>query len=630
MCGIAGKVNHSSIPVDDDLIRRMCADLVHRGPDDEGYFLDGPVALGMRRLSIIDVAGGHQPICNEDGSIWLVINGEIYNFQTLRRDLESRGHRFSTSTDIEVVLHLYEEHGMEFVARLNGMFAFALWDMRHRLLILGRDRMGKKPLYYAMTGDGLVFASEIQPILEDRQVERSVDQVALQQYLKLWYIPGPRTIFERISRLPAAHLLVYQDRRIVLKRYWDVDFTRKLSQSDAEWEEQILALLEESVRMRMVSDVPLGALLSGGIDSSSVVALMSRFSSQPVKTFSIGFEDQAYDELPYARLIADRLGTEHHEEIVRPDAAEVLPKLVRHYGEPFGDESCIPTYYVSRLAHQHVKVALGGDGGDENFGGYPRLTQFAAFKPLNSVKGLLREFLKNPSQASVAYPGTGGSRLRIFFEELEFRLDEIFNPMQRYANQWLVWKQAESEVLTREVTSNVTRQEVFEPLRKAWKKTAGWDALDRLLYLEMMTYLPDDLQKKIDTASMACSLEVRAPFLDYRLVELAAKMPSSLKFKDGQTKSTLRKAVKDLLPAEIAARSKWGFSMPVSDWLRKELRPMTEGYLLDTSFQNQAYFSLQKVRWLVEQHLSGDRDYGRHIWLILNFQIWYRAFIASQ
>lgn len=630
MCGIVGKINHNSRPIDEELIRRMCNTIMHRGPDDEGYFIDGSIALGMRRLSIIDIAGGHQPISNEDGTIWLIINGEIYNYQSLQQNLEEKGHCFSTSTDIEVLIHLYEEYGTEFVSQLNGMFAFALWDAPRKKLILGRDRLGEKLLHYAQTSEGLVFASEIRPILEDPMIERRVDLVALQQYMRLCYIPGPRTIFQGVYRLPPAHLLVLQDHQLLLKRYWDVDFSDKLAQPEGRWAEQILALLEDSVRMRLISDVPLGALLSGGLDSSTVVSLMSRFMNQSVKTFSIGFEEEAYNELPYARLVATRLGTEHHEEIIKPDAAEVLPKLILHYAQPFGDDSCIPTFYVSRLARQYVKVALGGDGGDENFGGYPRLPQFVGFSPFNSIRGLVSGYVKGKLMRSPGgVPTTRGGDSLKFMPELAFRLDEIFNPMQRYANQWVVWKQAENNVLSSEIASTASKQEVYDPLSAAWKKTKGWHPIDRLLYLELMTYLPDDLQVKIDIASMACSLEVRAPLLDHRLVELAASMPANLKFAAGQTKSLFRKAVHDLIPPEITARGKSGFSMPISDWLRKDLSPVVEGLLLDSSFQQQDYFSPGAVRDVVEKHFSGEKDYGRQVWLILNFQLWFRAFISS-
>jgi asparagine synthase (glutamine-hydrolysing) len=630
MCGIAGKIFNNNQPADIQLILRMCALIQHRGPDDEGYYIDGPVGLGMRRLSIIDVTGGHQPIGNEDGTIQLIFNGEIYNFSALRQKLEASGHHFATHTDTEVVVHLYEESGVDFVSELNGMFAFALWDARSKKLVLGRDRLGKKPLHYAETEDGLVFASEIRPILEDPSIEKRVDLVALQQYLKLWYIPGPRTIFEGIYRLPPAHILVYQDQKIKLQRYWDVDFSGKIEQSEQAWMEQILALLEDAVRIRMISDVPLGALLSGGIDSSAVVSLMHRYSSQPIKTFSIGFEEEAYNELPFARKIAKHLGTDHHEEIVRPDASEVLPKLVLHYGEPFGDESCIPTYYVSRLARQHVTVALSGDGGDENFGGYPRVPQFTDFSGLNSIRGLVSGRIKNlfadrDRQAS----RTNFGDQQGFGSELAFRLEEIFNPMQRYANQWVVWKPDVNKFLSREISSQTSKREVFDPLLSPWNKTQGWDPIDRLMYLELMTYLPDDLQVKIDIASMACSLEVRAPFLDYRLIELTARMPSSLKFQEGQTKTFLRSVLRDLIPPEILNRNKSGFSMPVSDWLRQDLRPMMGDYLLGTSFQQQGYFSQPAVKQMVERHVAGECDYGRQLWLLLNFQVWFWAFIVG-
>lgn len=625
MCGIVGKVTFGEHRIDDGLIRRMCATITHRGPDDDGFYLTDHVGLGMRRLSIIDVTGGHQPLSNEDGTIWIVYNGEIYNFTELRPELEARGHRFATNTDTEVIVHLYEEMGERCVTQLNGMFAFAIWDEKRQRLLLARDRLGKKPLHYALTANGLVFASEIAAILDDDCVERRLNTVALPQYLRLWYTPGAETMLQGIMRLPPAHVLVCENGKIRRQRYWDVDFSQKLDLSEEEWKARVLALLDDAVRRRLISDVPLGALLSGGIDSSLVVALMSRHSSRPVKTFAIGFDDEAYDELPYARAVAQHLGTEHYDEIVRPDAAAVLPKLIRHYGEPFADESCIPTYYVSRLTRQHVTVALSGDGGDEGFGGYPRIARYAAFDSVSSLRGLMsgqaRALVRSPRATAF-----NAQDWRRFGDELAFRMREIVDPVERYANAWTIWKDGVQDILTPAVRSQAAASRTLAALRDPWQRSRGWEVFDRLLYLDIATYLPDDLQVKIDIASMAASLEVRAPFLDYRLVELAASMPASLKFANGQTKVLLRRVAADYLPGGIAQRGKQGFSMPIAAWLRGELRPMMEDLLLDAECRQRGIFEPAVVAYLVRTHLSGQRDFCRHIWPLLIFELWYRLF----
>lgn len=626
MCGIVGKLNFNGHPVDEGLIRRMCATIFHRGPDDEGFYLKNVVGIGMRRLSIIDLAGGHQPLSNEDGTIWIVYNGEVYNFLELRPELEARGHCFATNTDTEVIVHLYEELGERCVTRLNGMFAFAIWDENRRRLLLARDRLGKKPLHYALTGDGLIFASEIAAILDDPSIERRLNVEALQHYLRLWYTPGPQTMFQGVMKLPPAHTLVWEGGQTRTARYWDVDFSTKLDLSEDEWTERVLALLDDSVRRRLISDVALGALLSGGIDSSLVVALMRRHSSRPVKTFAIGFDDEAYDELPYARAAAQHLGTEHYDEIVRPDAAAVLPKLIRHYGEPFADESCIPTYYVARMTRQHVIVALSGDGGDESFGGYPRVARHVTFDPVSSLRGLMSEQARALARSPRA-AGLSAQRWRGFGNELAFRVREIADPLERYANAWTVWKDGVQDILTLEVRAQVGTGQTLAALRDPWKRSQGWDPFDRLLYLDIATYLPDDLQVKIDIASMAASLEVRAPFLDYRLVELAASMPASFKFSNGQTKVLLRKLAAGFLPPDIVRRGKQGFSVPIATWLRGELRPMMEDLLLDAACRQRGIFEPAVVEHLVRTHLSGQRDFCRHVWPLLIFELWYRTFM---
>ena len=489
MCGIAGQLRFDDMPVDKTLLSRMTQAQRHRGPDDEGIHQDGPLGLAFCRLSIIDIAGGHQPMSNEENTVWLVCNGEIYNFPEIRDDLIRRGHTFRTRTDAEVIIHLYEEMGTRCVDRLNGMFAFALWDSRRKRLLLARDRIGKKPLFYYHGPHFLSFASELQALLCDHQIPRQVDPVALAQYLQFWYIPAPRTIFQGISKLPPATVLLCEHGQIRQERYWDLNFARKETLSEEEWIERTLEVMRDAVRIRLVSDVPLGVLLSGGLDSSTIAALMNRLANNPVRTFSIGFEEDAYNELPYARQVAAFLGTEHHEEVIRPDAADLLPRLMRHYGEPFGDDSCIPTYHLARLARQEVKVALSGDGGDEAFGGYPRTWQYLAFRPGASLRGLLVEQAKavfakaRPSWASADMPLWKG-----FGHELAFRLREIFRPVQRYAHAWIVWKDGVENLLNPEVAASLRREDFLQPWEDVLRRTQGWDALDRLLYLDISTY----------------------------------------------------------------------------------------------------------------------------------------------
>ena len=627
MCGIVGRVNFDGEPVNEAFVRQMCGLIAHRGPDSEGVHLDGAVGMGVRRLSIIDVAGGQQPMCNEDGSIWIVYNGEIYNFQELAAELEAAGHRFGTRCDTEVVLHLYEQMGERCVTRLNGMFAFAIWDSKQRRLVLGRDRLGKKPIHYAMRPGHFIFGSEIEALLADRTLERRINFTALQQYLSLWYVPSPLTMFEGIFKLPPAHTLVLQDGQVRLERYWDVDYSQKLQLSEPEWMERINALLADAVRIRLMSEVPLGALLSGGIDSAAVVALMAKFSAQPVKTFSIGFTQDSFNELPYARRFAELLGTEHYEEIVEPDAATLLPELVRHYGEPFGDDSCIPTYCVSKMARKHVTVALGGDGGDECFGGYPRLARYMTFSPTHSLRGLVVSNARRVAgSAQPVQALLDGGRWHGFWSELKFRSAEIADPVTRYAHEWVVWKNGSGHPLTARAAQAVGRRPLA-PLYAAWEHGRGLEPMDRLLYLELMTYLPDDLQVKIDRASMAASLEVRAPFLDYRLVELSASMPPALKLCGGQTKVLLRKALRGLVPDDILGRSKAGFSVPIKQWLANELRPMVQDLLLSPTFAQRGVFEPAVVKKMLAAETAGKGDYSRHLWLLLNFEIWAREFL---
>ncbi len=632
MCGIAGKLNLSLSPASPPVIQAMCDGIAHRGPDDWGLYVRGPVGLGSRRLSIIDLEGGHQPISNEDETIWIVFNGEIYNFPELRQELVQQGHLFRTNTDTEVIVHLYEEHGVDCLQHLNGMYAFALWDEPRQRLFVARDRLGEKPLVYSLRPDGLTFASEIQSVLRDPEVLREFDLQALDLYLTLLYIPAPWTIFKHIRKLPPGHYLLAENGQVTIQRYWQLDFGHKTALSTAEAGEAILHLLEDSTRRRMISDVPLGAFLSGGIDSGAVVALMSRVSPQPVRTFSVGFEGNDYtnDELPYARRMADRYGTRHEELWVRPHMADVLPKLVRHYGEPFGDGSAIPTYYISQAARQHVTVVLTGDGGDELFGGYGWYQRFAAFDlrrelgqtwgdGLRRSTGYLRSL--DPWRALGTVKGAAAWTGHLMQMQR--------NPVTRYGQQTAYFQDdLRQRIYTAQVRNSLGPIDPLRVYHDRNGQATGWESLDRIFYLDHTTYLPDDILAKVDIASMACSLETRPPFLDHRLVELAASLPVSTKVSDGQTKVLLRQVVTDLLPQEILERPKVGFGLPMRQWMQAgELHDLAADLLHDQTFRQRGLFSGAAVAEMFSQHHHGERDYGHQLYQLLVFELWARAML---
>lgn len=623
MCGIVGKLNFNREPIPETLLRRMCAVSLHRGPDDEGIYRDDGIGLGHRRLSIIDVAGGHQPMSNEDGTVWVVFNGEIYNFQELRAELKRKGHFLRTQSDTEVIVHLYEEYGTACLNQLNGMFAFAIWDQRRQRLILARDRLGQKPLHYSLKQDTLTFASEIQPILEDSDVARQLNLVALDQYLSLLYVPTPLTMLEGVMKLPPAHYLLCEGGQVRIERYWQLDFDRKLALPEAELQERLLALLDDATRLRLISEVPLGAFLSGGLDSSLVVALMNRHASQRVKTFSVGFETQQeswLDELPYARLVAQHLDTDHTELICRPELAEVLPDLVWHYGEPFGDNSSVPTYYLCKATRSAVTVALSGDGGDELFAGYAwhqTHQRPAVSRTLRRLALTARKNLKAPRPPL----GTicGG-----LLAELQSGLD----PIHRYASKIRYFNRLQkSRLYTNEIKSQLGRLHGLEPLYQLAASNHYRDPLDRILATDTQLYLPDDILVKVDIASMASSLEVRSPFLDYRVVEFAASLPSSLKLQDGISKRILKRAARDLLPAAILDRPKWGFGLPVHDWMRQDLGKLSSEVLLDRSARSRELFSQDYIQCMLASHESGQQNLGHQLWLLLNFELWSRTFL---
>ena len=611
--------------VDRAALGAMTDSLRHRGPDDEGFFVEEPdagptVGLGFRRLSIIDLETGNQPITNESASLVLVLNGEIYNFRELRRDLESRGHRFATKADTEVIVHLYEELGPRCVERLNGMFAFALWDREGRELVIARDRFGKKPLYYAEVGRTLLFGSELKSLLRHPRCPRDLDPDSLAHYLALEYVPTPRSILSGVRKLPGGHVLRWREGTIAVERYWDLSFGGAAEAfTDDDYVEQFRQRFREAVRRRLVSDVPLGAFLSGGIDSSSVVAMMAEaLPPGAVKTFTIGFDEESFDESQHARRVASHFGTDHHVEMFTPGVLlDVLPTVVDFLDEPFGDASVLPTYLLSRFAREHVTVALGGDGSDEMLAGYPTFPADRAAS-FYRVPHLLHERVVMPLADRLPVSTTNFS--------IEFRLKRFLR----------------GAVLSREVRHPVwlgsfTLEEQDALLvdrgpgalvdwQTAFRSAPTNDAIERLIYAYAKTYLQDDILVKVDRASMACSLEVRAPFLDVDLAEFLGQVPARLKLRRFETKHLLKRALADVLPPGIATRPKKGFGIPISKWFKHDLRELLQEELSEARLKAQGLFEPAEVQRLLSEHLSGRRDNRKQLWTLFVFQLWHRRF----
>jgi asparagine synthase (glutamine-hydrolysing) len=624
MCGIAGFVDQggSSNEERTAILTRMCRAIVHRGPDDEGLQVDGPVALGMRRLSIIDLSGGHQPMSGEDGTVSIVFNGEIYNYRELKRDLESRGHVFKTNSDTETIVHGYEEFSAQCVNHLRGMFCFAIWDEKAKTLFLARDRVGKKPLYYTHTRHGsFVFGSELKSILEHPHVEREIDLEALDAYLTLGYVPDPLSIYRDIRKLPPGHTLSYSQGRITLEQYWDFNYAPDTSRTEEAWAEELRPLLEDAVRARLISDVPLGAFLSGGIDSSTVVALMAKAMGQPVKTFSIGFREDSYNELKYARMTAEKYGTDHHEFFVTPEICDVADELAWHLDEPFADPSSIPTFVVSKLARQHVTVALSGDGGDELFGGYDRYLVERDRKMFAQLPKVFRQKVMSPLSHRLPHGARGRNLLHnLALDPIDRYLDSVsvFTSM----NRGLLYSEEFKQKLEG-LTSVAGRF-----LEYAANVTTGED-LDLLLYTDSKTYLPGDILTKVDRMSMAASLETRAPLLDQKLIEFVTRIPASMKIAGNETKHILKRAVKDLIPEEVMVRPKQGFGIPISKWINQELRGRIRDTLSDPLTRRRGYFNYSYIEVLLNEHDRGRRDHSYSLWALFMLELWHRRFLDS-
>lgn len=616
MCGIAGLFSLSGKPVSEAEVQSMCDAMVHRGPNDDGYYTAPSVALGMRRLSIIDIDGGHQPVHNEDGSVWVVFNGEIYNFKTLRSLLERQGHRFYTDTDTEVIVHLYEQYGESCVDKMRGMFAFAVWDERRKTLLLARDRLGIKPLFYTVADGRLAFGSELKVLLQLPEVERRLSWSSVNYLFTAMCTPAAESIVENVHKLKPGHILTASARHgIQVRQYWDVDFDPDYGKSESYFVERLRDLLEESVRLRLIADVPLGAFLSGGVDSSAVVATMARLSSGPVKTFSIGFPDKDYDELDYARQVARKFGTDHHELIVDPNVLSVIDDLAWYLDEPFGDSSAIPTYMVSKLASEHVTVVLSGDGGDELFAGYDRYLKERKERRLAKIPSPIRKIA-----------GFAGKLMPEGLKGRNFLRHLAFDGAERYLDANILFREAEKAALFQPDAYQFIHRE--DP-RSIWRpvldnKRTHW--LSLLQYMDTKSYLPNDILTKVDRMSMAHSIEARVPLLDHKLVEFAATIPPELKLKGKTTKYIFKKAFEGILPKEILQRRKQGFAIPLGRWFRGQLSLYVRDLLLSRKSLERGLFSKSYIERLIKMNDRG-RSLDLQLWTLITFELWCRRFI---
>jgi len=624
MCGIAGKFNFDPArPIDRARLVAMTTAVTHRGPDADGFYVSAGIGLGHRRLSIIDLATGDQPLANEDQTIWVVFNGEIYNFADVRVDLERAGHRFRTHSDTEVIVHAYEEWGDRAVDRFRGMFAFALWDEPRRRLVLVRDRVGIKPLYYSVTAAGVTFGSEIKSIVEDPDVPRDWSGEALDAYLALQYVPCPRTMYRDVWKLPPGHVLVAENGRVSIRQYWDLTFTGDGDVSrEEEYLERLDALVTEAVRLRLLADVPLGAFLSGGIDSSAVVAAMVETSSSRVLTTSVGFDEQAFNELEYARTVARHLGCEAHEEIVKPDIVDLLPKLAWHFDEPFADSSAVPTYYVSAAARRHVTVALSGDGGDELWAGYAR-------HRVERWEATARRWL---GRSGGRLAGRLAGRLPLTVKGARSLRHLALSPADACAHKHaygLFESDTRQALYSTDFALDIGESDPFMGFRAAYDACPSTDPLDRALYVDVKTYLVDDILMKVDKMSMAVSLEARVPLLDHKLLEFAATVPTALKLRNGRSKYLLRRLLERRIPKAIVDRPKHGFEAPTGEWLRGPLAPMVDALLLDGQLRDRGVFDHRGIASLWREHRDGTRDHRHRLWGLVMLELWFRQCAGS-
>ena len=630
MCGIAG-VTAINVDqgIDEPQLRSMLGRIVHRGPDDEGVYLDGFCAIGSRRLSIIDVGGGHQPVHNEDRRLWIVLNGEIYNYKELCDQLSSLGHCFYTRSDTEVIVHAFEEWGDDCVDRLNGMYAFAVWDRERQRLFIARDRAGIKPLYYCFHGGRLAFASEIKALLALADIPRELDLVSLNLYLTYEHVPSPRTILKGIYKLPPGHTLVFESGQISVRPYWDFDISQSEAPSSVraeEWQESFFAALEQAVRMEMVSDVPLGVFLSGGIDSSAIAAMMTRAGGE-VRSFSIAFENSTFDESKYARTVARHLGTRHYEELLdERQIWELVPIIADVLDEPLGDSSFIPTYLLSKFTRKYVTVALGGDGGDELLAGYSTIQAHRLSQLYLKLPGFLRNGVVAPV---VGRMPVSDNNISLDFRIKRFVEGAAYPPPERH-HRWLgsFTPEEKSLLLTPEFRSQLALQDTFDIAHALYDSCTARDPVNKLLYMDMKLYLDTDILTKVDRASMASSLEARVPFLNKVMLDLMARMPLELKLKGLTRKYVLRESMKGILPNEIIERSKKGFNMPVAKWIKGELKSLVRDVLSESKINREGLFNSGYVNKLLDDHLTNKRDNRKLLWTLLVFELWYDRYMA--
>lgn len=627
MCGICGVVSVDRTElIDPRVIKGMRDTLIHRGPDDAGCYVAPGVALGHRRLSIIDLRPeGRQPMANEDGSVQIVFNGEIYNFAGHRQWLISKGHRFRSRTDTEVIIHLYEELGVDCLKLLRGMFAFAIWDQRKRLLFIARDRLGQKPLFYRLDEKRLLFGSEAKAILAFPGITREADPDAIDSYMSLGYVPSPMSAFKDVCKLPAAHYLTYCSGKLEVRRYWQLHYRPKLMISEREACTQIIDRLTEAVRLRMLSDVPIGAFLSGGVDSSAIVALMAKLSSTPVKTFSIGFTEPDYDESRYARTIAQRFGTEHRQFTLEPDATEILDTLVWHYDEPYADSSALPTYYLSKLTRKYVAVALNGDAGDENFGGYSRYRRTVLANYLRMTPAWLRRLLDGTSALAKGSLARG-SRIAGKLQTLKIALETD----QKVWNARLMMQfnpSAKRQLYSDDFGRTVDTEETERRILARYDQTDAEHIVDSMLAFDMNLYLPDDLLVKVDIASMAVGLEARSPMVDHEFIEFVAQLPARFKISNLTLKAIFKKALRGLLPKAILRRPKAGFAVPLEHWFRGQLGELLYDTLLSRRSIDRGYFKRSYVETLIDAHVNQGRNQQNQLWVLLMLELWHRVHI---
>jgi asparagine synthase (glutamine-hydrolysing) len=628
MCGICGKYSPSGIRQEE--LHCMLRSIAHRGPDDEGVYINGPIGIGNRRLSIIDVPGGHQPICNEDETIWIVYNGEIYNYKLLRQELEKKGHIFKTNSDTEVIVHLYEDLGESCVNKLNGMFAFAIWDGKKKKLMLARDRLGQKPVFYAQSNGDFLFASEIKAILAVNKQEREIDYESLHHYLSLRFIPSPQTMFERIKKLPPAHILVWQEGKITVSKYWSLSFHEKLNLSESELIDTLEDKLSQTIRSHLVSDVPVGAFLSGGLDTSMIVAMMARNSENSFKTFAIGVKEHSFNELPYAQVVADRYHTDHIDHSAEPNLIHMLPRIIHHLDEP-SDPIAACQFHAAELAARHVKVVLGGDGGDELFGGFDRYLgvhylEYSLLFPAFIRRGILGLILGCLPE-SFEYKSLAQKLRWVHY------LSQISDMGRRYAEATCFFRFTHNHkkvLFSDELWRQVGHQNSADVIVKEFDRANAEDPIDRMLFADFMTRLPEHSLMLTDRMTMAHGLELRSPFLDHELVEFMARVPSKLKIRGMKLKYVLRKTAKDYLPDEIISRQKHGFMFPIAFWFQNELYTFIKRYLLDSFFVKEGLFSKESVSRFIEDHRKGRADNHVRLWMLLNLAIWHKMYIEQK